>query len=126
MARPDALAIFPRTAYEQLFFIPVALSAGFCEEIVYRGFGITALQARGLRVWHTVVLTTLSFTFMHGPAGIFAFPIFFLGGLLFVGIYFGRVGGIGPRGLVKPPGTKSLLRAMIIHGIGDISAILVP
>ena len=126
MERPDALVIFPRTVYERLFFIPVALSAGFCEELVYRGFGITALQSRGLRVWQAVVLTSLSFTFMHGPAGIFAFPIFFLGGLLFAGIYFGRVGGIGWRGLVKPPRTKSLLRAMVIHGIGDMTAIVVP
>ncbi|MCH8011505.1 MAG: CPBP family intramembrane metalloprotease [Candidatus Marinimicrobia bacterium] len=126
LERPDALAIFPRSVYEQLFFIPVALSAGFCEEIVYRGFGITALAARGLRVWQAVVLTTLSFTFMHGPAGIFAFPIFFGGGLLYAGIYFGRVGGISWGRFIRPSGTKSLLRAMVIHGIGDMTAILVP
>ena len=123
---PRALAFFPRGPAEGSFFILVALSAGFCEEFVYRGFGISVLQWRGMRLWQAVTLATFAFVFMHGPAGVFAFPVFFLAGLLYAGIYLGRVGGIGPRGLVRPSRKRNLLPPMVIHAIGDMMAILAP
>ncbi|MFQ5663611.1 MAG: CPBP family intramembrane glutamic endopeptidase [Terriglobia bacterium] len=124
--RPGWLVFFPANLSESIFWIPVAISAGFCEELVYRGFGITVLQSRGFRLWQAVLLTTLSFVFMHGPGGIFGFPVFFLAGLLFAGIYLGRVGGVGPRGLIRPTRRRSLLRVMVIHAVGDMTAILLP
>ena len=125
-SRPDWMVFFPANLAESIFWVLIAISAGFCEEFVYRGFGITVLQARGVRPWQAVLLTSLSFNFMHGAGGVFLFPLFFLGGLLMAGIYLGRIGGIGPRGLIRPARRKSLLRVMITHAVGDMTAILVP
>lgn len=126
LERPRWLVFFPTTLWENVFFVSVAVSAGFCEELVYRGFAITALQSRGFRLWQGVILATISFVFIHGLGGVYAFPVFFLAGLLFAGIYLGRVGGVGPRGLIRPTGRKSLLRAMVTHAVGDMTAILAP
>ena len=111
VARPHALAFFPRGFTENLFFLPVAISAGFCEELVYRGFAITALVGRGLRVWQAVVLSSCSFVFIHGLGGLYAFPVFFAGGLLYSYLYLSK---------------GNLLRPMIIHSLGDTTAILMP
>jgi membrane protease YdiL (CAAX protease family) len=110
-ARPHALAFFPRGFAENLFFVPAAISAGFCEELVYRGFGITALVGRGLRIWQAVMLSSFSFVFIHGLGGLYAFPVFFAGGLLYAYLYLSR---------------GNLLRPMIIHSLGDTTAMLMP
>jgi membrane protease YdiL (CAAX protease family) len=109
--RPHALGFFPRGFAENLFFVPTAISAGFCEELVYRGFGITALVGRGLRIWQAVILSSCSFVFIHGLGGLYAFPVFFAGGLLYAHLYLSR---------------GNLLRPMIIHSLGDTTAILMP
>ena len=110
-ARPHALVFFPRGFAENLFFVPAAISAGFCEELVYRGFGITALVGRGLRIWQAVILSSFSFVFIHGLGGLYAFPVFFAGGLLYAYLYLSR---------------GNLLRPMIIHSLGDTTAIFMP
>ena len=125
-SHPDWMVFFPTNLLERIFWVPVAMSAGFCEELVYRGFGITVLQFRGLRLWQAVLFTSVSFNFMHGLGGVFLFPLFFLAGLLMAGIYLGRIGKIGPRGLIRPTRRRSLLEVMIIHAVGDMTAILVP
>lgn len=102
---------YPTKFSERLFFVFIALSAGFCEELVYRGFGITVLQAQGLRLWQAVILATLAFVFMHGLGGVYGFPFIFLAGLLLAGIYLWR---------------KNLLLVMIIHAIFNLTAILAP
>jgi len=110
-ARPHVLAFFPKGFAENLFFVPVAISAGFCEELVYRGFGIRALVGRGLRIWQAVILSSFSFVFIHGLGGLYVFPVFFAGGLLYAYLYLSR---------------GNLLRPMIIHSLGDTTAILMP
>jgi len=110
-ARPHVLVFFPKGFAENLFFVPVAISAGFCEELVYRGFGIRALVGRGLRIWQAVILSSFSFVFIHGLGGLYVFPVFFAGGLLYAYLYL-RHG--------------NLLRPMIIHSLGDMTAILMP
>ena len=126
VSHPRWLAFFPTNSSERAFFVFAALSAGFCEELVYRGFAITALESRGFRLRKAVVLSSVSFAFMHGLGGLFGFPVFFLAGLLFAGIYLGRVGGIGPGAPVRSEGRKNLFRPMVIHAIGDMTAILAP
>ena len=102
-------AMFPATLIERSFWIFMCLTAGFCEEFVYRGFGITVLRGKGLRLWQAVILATLSFIFVHGLGGLFAFPFFFLSGLLFSAIYLWR---------------KSLLPGILLHVIMDFGALL--
>ena len=110
-ARPHVLVFFPRGFAENLLFLPVAISAEFCEEFVYRGFAITALVGRGLRIWQAVVLSSFSFVLIHGLGGLYAFPVFFAGGLLYAYLYLSK---------------GNLLRPMIVHSLGDTTAILMP
>ncbi len=103
--------IIPVGLAERSFFILIALSAGFCEELVYRGFCISGVSGRGLPVWAAVIIATLSFVFVHGIGALFAFPLYFISGLLFAALYLWR---------------KNLLLPMIVHCLIDLSAILAP
>jgi len=79
--------ILPITLGERLCWVFMSLTAGFCEEVVYRGFGIRVLRARGLGAWQAVLLATLAYVFVHDLAGYFLFPVFFIVGLLFAGLF---------------------------------------
>jgi membrane protease YdiL (CAAX protease family) len=79
----DFTFFYPFTRAERCFFVFMALSAGICEEIVYRGYAITALQGRGWRTWQAVVLAAISFVFMHGIASLFLFPFLIVVGLVY-------------------------------------------
>jgi membrane protease YdiL (CAAX protease family) len=46
----------------------MSLTAGFCEELIYRGFSIRMLQGRSMRTWLAVGVAKLAFVFMHGPS----------------------------------------------------------
>ncbi len=105
----DWQMLYPATVIERCYWIFVSLTAGFCEEFVYRGFGIRVLQARGWRTWQAVALATLSFVFIHGIAAFFAFPFYVLGGLIFAAIFLWR---------------KSLTPGMYFHSLFDSMAIL--
>ena len=111
MQRPGWLAFFPVTPVERLFFVLAALSAGFCEELVYRGFAITGLRSRWVQVRLAIALSTVAFALIHGLGGVYAFPIFFLAGLVYASIYLRE---------------RSLVPAMIAHAFWDMTAILVP
>jgi membrane protease YdiL (CAAX protease family) len=80
----------PATLGERLFWVFMSFTAGFCEELVYRGFAIRVLQGRGMRTWLAVLLATLAFVFMHGIAAVFGFPFFFTGGLLLAALFLWR------------------------------------
>jgi membrane protease YdiL (CAAX protease family) len=94
---------------EQVYWVFMSFSAGFCEEVVYRGFGITALRARCWATWLAVLLATLAFVFVHGVAGAFQFPAYFGMGLLFAAVYLG---------------TRSLVPGICLHTAIDLGAIL--
>jgi uncharacterized protein len=59
---------------QRLVWVPVALTAGFCEELVYRGAALTLLRRRGLGNGVSIGLAAVSFALMHGLAGVFGFP----------------------------------------------------
>lgn len=68
----DVAALGPQTAVENRLFSLVSVTAGVCEEIVYRGvlLGVLALVTG---IWPAVVLSSLIFGLGHayqGPAGI--------------------------------------------------------
>lgn len=100
---------YPFTLDERIFFVFLALSAGFCEEVVYRGFAITALRQRGWRTWQAVALATLSFVMIHGVAAIFLFPFLIAAGLIYGGIFLWR---------------KSLTPLIYLHALFDVTAVL--
>lgn len=107
----DREDLIPINLSERLMWLATALSAGFCEELIYRGFGINVLRWQGLRTWQAVILATLSFVFIHGIAAVFAFPAYFVVGLGFAALYLWR---------------NNLLPVMLVHALIDMSALLAP
>lgn len=80
------VAILPRSLGERLAWVLVALSVGFGEEVVYRGYLQTQLGALTRRRWLGVVLQALLFGVAHldqGPASaVIALYGLLLGGLV--------------------------------------------
>src|SRR5277367_1699749 len=90
-ARLQALSekILPRSKRERVPFFALAVTAGICEEFLYRGFAMAALARSGLPVWTTVVISSLLFGVAHlyqGRSGLL--------GTTLLGLIFGfaRVG----------------------------------
>jgi membrane protease YdiL (CAAX protease family) len=62
-------ALVPATGAERLAWVAVALSAGFCEEVVYRGYLQTQIAAFTRRPSAGVVGQALLFGLAHGEQG---------------------------------------------------------
>jgi uncharacterized protein len=105
----DFMFFYPFTLPERCFFIFMALSAGICEEIVYRGYAIRALQGRGCRTWQAITLAAISFVFMHGIASLFLFPFLILVGLVYGCVFHWR---------------NSLTPLIWLHTLFDLMAII--
>jgi membrane protease YdiL (CAAX protease family) len=101
-----AAPMIPRTDAEYRWFAGVSLTAGICEEILYRGFlfaWVTAL----LGPWAGLALTTLAFGSAHlyqGPSGMVRTSV---AGLVFGGLVL--VGG-------------SLWPAVLVHIVLDLTS----
>ncbi len=63
--RTMAERLFPQSATETVFFTLLALTAGICEEFVFRGFVIAALFGAGLSSWTAVIVSSLMFGVAH-------------------------------------------------------------
>jgi len=75
-----------------LLVIVVPVTAGFCEELIWRGCVITQLEARGRGRWATILLAAVSFAFIHSPIH---WPFTFLLGIL-TGCYYSRERNLVP------------------------------
>jgi membrane protease YdiL (CAAX protease family) len=66
-ARLGALAerILPQTPRERPLFVLLALTAGGCEEFLYRGFAMTAFSRAGLPVWSSILISSVLFGLGH-------------------------------------------------------------
>src|SRR5581483_6964885 len=110
--RPVA-ALLPRTAAERWLFAGLALTAGVCEEVLYRGFGLAGLRwlAPGLGHPALILITAAAFGLAHlyqGPPGVV------LTGL--AGAYLAWVA----------IATGSLVPAMILHALLDLRILGLP
>lgn len=63
--RAMAARLFPRSPKETVFFTLLAVTAGICEEFIFRGFVIGALFAAGLSNWMAVAVSSLMFGAAH-------------------------------------------------------------
>ena len=63
--RAMAERLFPQSATETIFFTLLALTAGVCEEFIFRGFVIAALFGAGLSSWAAVIASSLMFGVAH-------------------------------------------------------------
>jgi len=86
LLRKLANRLLPVNLLEYLPYSALAITAGVCEELVYRGFGIAALSQAGLPLWLVVILSSILFGLAHayqGRSGIVSTGIF--GVLLAIG-----------------------------------------
>jgi membrane protease YdiL (CAAX protease family) len=107
--RLQALAerILPQSPRERVPFFALAVTAGICEEFLYRGFAMAALAGAGLPSWSVVVISAVLFGAAHlyqGRGG--------LVGTILLGLIFG----------VARVAFDSLIPVMAWHTAVDIVA----
>jgi uncharacterized protein len=105
--RKLAARIFPRNTAEFVPYCALALTAGICEEFLYRGFAMAALNRAGLFPWAVVIVTAVLFGFAHtyqGPSGVV--------GTGLLGVVLG----------VARLMTSSLIPVMVWHAVVDLVA----
>ncbi len=107
LLRKLASRLLPVTLIEYLPYSALAVTAGVCEEFIYRGFLLAALFRTGLPVWAGVVLTSALFGLAHAYQG--------RAGILSTGI-FGVVLALGRLGF------GSLVPVMMWHAGLDLAA----
>ncbi len=69
LLRSIARRILPNAMVEFLPYFALAVTAGICEEFLYRGFAMAALSKVGLPTWLVVLLTSLLFGLAHTYQG---------------------------------------------------------
>jgi len=107
------LALLPRTAGERRLFTVVGVTAGVCEEWLYRGFflAVVAAVAGGPSTGILVVVAAVAFGLAHayqGPVGI---------------VTTGVLGGVMAAVYLQ---TGSLLLPVVLHTVIDLRFLLVP
>lgn len=96
-------ALAPRTPLEMLLWIVLSLSAGYCEETVFRGYFLRQFASR--RLWIGVLASSLLFGISHGYEGIAGMIAITIFGALFCALAIAR---------------NSLRPGMIAHAWHDI------
>jgi membrane protease YdiL (CAAX protease family) len=99
--------LFPRSTVQTLFYILLAVTAGCCEEFIFRGFVIAALLRAGLSSWIVVLLSSAMFGVAH--------------------LYQGKGGSVGTGILgtlfaLTKIAYHSLLPVVVWHAVLDIVA----
>jgi membrane protease YdiL (CAAX protease family) len=63
--RAMAERILPQSRVELIPFLGLALTAGICEEFLYRGFAMAAFGRTGFPIWASVVVSSILFGVAH-------------------------------------------------------------
>jgi len=109
---PDFAALLPVTARERLLWLAVAVSAGICEEIVFRGWLLHLLHDPiGLTGTALIAIAAIGFGLAHAYQGVAGIVMAALGGVLF-GVLFAVTG--------------SLLVPMLLHVAVDARFAILP
>lgn len=111
-AIPDLLSklaesILPNNSLELAVYCTVSVTAGVCEEFLYRGFAMAALSRAGIASWAVVLLSAILFGLAHtyqGRSGV--------AGTTLLGLVFG-----GARLALQ-----SLLPVIVWHTMVDVVA----
>ena len=108
------LALLPRTTAERRLFTLVGITAGVCEEWLYRGFllaVVAAVGGGGLPEPVLIAIAALAFGLAHAYQG--------LAGIVSTGVLGGVMAGLYL-------GTGSLLLPVVLHAVVDLRFLLVP
>ena len=98
-------ALFPQSLLEVVLWIATSLTAGFCEEVAFRGYFQKQFEAMTRNSGLGVILQAILFGIAHGYQGLRAIIMIILFGLLYGILAFWR---------------KSLRPGMILHAWSDI------
>jgi len=106
-------ALLPRTPAERWVFALLALTAGICEEVLYRGFGLAALRwaAPGLGHPALIAITAVAFGMAHLYQGRRGVALTGLAGAYFAWIAISA---------------GSLVPVMVLHAILDLRILGLP
>ena len=107
------LALLPRTRAERVAFAGLAVTAGICEEILFRGFGIAYVRWLwpGASRAALITLTSIGFGFAHlyqGPRGV---------------VLTGLIGALLASVTLS---SGVLLPAMLMHALLDLRILALP
>jgi uncharacterized protein len=80
-------SLTPKTTIARIIFIIMGFVAGLAEEIVYRGFSITAIKSHRINKWLAVVIAFIPFIFQHGLKSIDQFWWFLSWGIILGVLY---------------------------------------
>jgi CAAX protease family protein len=107
------LALLPRTRLERRLFAVVGVTAGVCEEWLYRGFflAVVAAVGAGLPVPVLVLLGAVAFGLAHAYQGVPGIVLTGVLGGVFAALYLD---------------TGSLLLPVLLHAAVDLRFLLVP
>jgi uncharacterized protein len=75
--------LVPRTGVEQVLFVLVSVTAGFCEELLYRGWLWSFFGDVTGHLWIAVLLSAIAFGLAHFYQGLAGFVETGIGGLFF-------------------------------------------
>jgi membrane protease YdiL (CAAX protease family) len=109
---PDFSALIPVTTYERFLWMAVAISAGICEELVFRGWLLSTLHGP-LHVQGTalIVIAAMIFGLAHSYQGITGVILTAFAGALLCGLYVA---------------TGSLVAPILLHVLMDARFALLP
>jgi membrane protease YdiL (CAAX protease family) len=109
----STVALLPRTGPERRLFALVGVTAGVCEEWLYRGFflAVVAALAPGLPTGVLVVVAAVAFGLAHAYQGV--------SGVLTTGVLGGVLAALYLQ-------TGSLLLPVLLHAVIDLRFLLVP
>jgi uncharacterized protein len=109
---PDFSALIPVTTRERLLWAAVAVSAGICEEVVFRGWLLSTLHGPfGLGGTALIVVAATIFGLAHAYQGIAGVVLTAFAGAVFGGIYVV---------------TGSLLVPILLHVLIDVRFAVLP
>lgn len=108
---PDFAALLPSTSRERMMFALVALSAGLCEEVVFRAWLLDGLHRIGLDGLTLVAIASVVFGLAHYYQGIVGIVVTGFLAVVFCALYF--LSG-------------TLWLPIVIHAIVDLRAAIMP
>jgi len=80
-------SLTPKTTSSRIIFVIMAFIGGLSEEIVYRGFAISAINSRKINKWLAAIIASIPFVFQHGLKSIDQFWWFLSWGFIFGVLY---------------------------------------
>jgi membrane protease YdiL (CAAX protease family) len=96
--------LIPHNRVERAWFVPVAITAGLCEEFIYRGFLLWVFRP-WLGLWGAALASTISFGFAHAYQG--------RRGAI-------RAGTLGAMFVVLAIAMGSVVPGMVLHALLDL------